>query len=454
VGENYDGNTVLLWRPARGIMPVIGPRPTFARAGVASYTDPVTGLLRLVPANTERHIAGKAGRALILDGGATNLQTFSHASASTAAWLVHAGAPVISWDATVPSAIDPEDSAWTNADYRKGAQKVEMAPADAVKPIVSIITATSSTRYAAHIYLRGRGKVTFQLFSGTVDPPGTLIASQQVTLVMNAYQRIVIVGTTGGADNKVSIRVTADEASVVWISAAQVETGHVATHYIETAVGTGSRSAETLTIPMKPPATGSLGFWFRFPAGSPIGAYSLFETNAGGLFSVRYNTATGSLEFYTDAASPLSAVVAIAANVWTHVAVTWDRSATPGQLARAIYASGLSIGSDSTTAWNKAWGAVIEVSRSTGGGAPHDIAYEEVRMDSVAWTPAQVLDQYERLTTDSWLHAHAMFAGRRFRPQAASYRYMENEPSFHDKLSVSIPLTQSDVEPDALVTAL
>lgn len=425
-GEDYDETTVFLWRGgtaderSTGLLPLIGPHPTYSRGSVGAYRDKWTGLWRVAASGAPRYYDGPngVGKSFDFSQGASNLVATFHPKSGSVLWTSLLGTPTISFDSGVSGCLHPDDTGWTST-FRSGTTRLEMASGDWCKFPTVTSGFTGGDILCYQVWLKGRGIVNLIARSGVGSPVGTSTTSNGHTLT-GEWQRIAWTHTTGGTHNQTDFFIEAAEDSVCWASATQIELGYVPTALVQRDGGSGAaRSADAISwsVPI-PKDFGTFSFWIYWPGDAEANYYRLFECASGaGLWAIRYSGANDRLEFHTSSSGALvSSGADLSADTWYHVEVTWQRG-NAGEMARAIYVNGTSTASDSTTSWDKNWSETFDFGRSGGVGAQgqHSIRIAEVRMDREAKSAAQIADAYARYTDEIWLANVIQAQGRHYR---------------------------------------
>jgi hypothetical protein len=449
--ENYDQNTVLLWRGSSGTMPLIGEEITFTRSGNATYQDPATGLWKAVDTDEARYATGKMDKAIFLNqANVSNILPRFHATSANVAW---AGTGLESFDTDVKPPLDPDEDYW-NVEVLKGTQRIELDDAEQSSSVTDG-DCSSSTEYTGHVLLRGVGKVDLNLMSG-VGSANVVTATTVVTLDTNTWTQYSVTGTTGGSDAKIALQLLANGNGqvVCWVSAAQIEAGAFATPYIQT-LGSppGTINADDIIFNLELPLPGTISFWWYYPEDTPVGYnYRLFEGTSAATFSIRYNEATDVVQFFTHSTGGqqlASGTAGFTRGNWYHIAVTYGHSSTvDGELDREIFINGVSSSSDSNSAWAKTWGNQFEFSK-TGATSGIGIRFQELRIDEGVLSAATILRIYNRFVETEWRQAHIAYAGRRYQITGTSEDWLD--VANPDKFRITARLAQSSIDPDAVV---
>lgn len=466
VGENYDENTVFLLHGG-GLLPFIGERSAFTRATQATYPDPDTGLLRAVASGDVRVVSGQAGRALLLEQAATNLFAYSAHATPSSFWTVSgSSSATLSWDTTVKGPYDPTDPYW-NAAHLDGVAKLAF-PAGGTYPSDPGIDAndaavSATTRIAGSIYVRGFGEIEIRLRTGVVSVNTT--KDTKTIQLTSEWQRVRLNGITGVGDTKADLQILGNEQGVCYFTGWQLEQSTLASALIQTAGSTATRNLDDQTFSQAIPVeSGSFGMWFYWPESSASGlTYTLIEaTGVSGSerFRLEYADAAGTWYFYQDTSTPglgagLATGTVITRGQWHHVAVTWkESSTTDGTMDRVLYVNGTALSwtlGGSSTGWEPFFGTGFNIAKSAGGSSESTNGFrlEELRIDRVAWSADQVMDQYNRLTSDDWLHVHRPHAGRKYRIADTRDRWLSN--AIPGKVIMNLALEEADREDDSVV---
>lgn len=450
VFENYDHDTLLLWKAQGGSSCMVGPSMSMARSGTASYVDADTGLLRVAAADTIRYEAGQANKAACVSKASTNLMPRSHPQSGSLGWAAQGTATIV-WDETVQGVLDPLDDNW-NAAARKGVARARIPTGGANHIDSSNFTVSSSTEYVASVWLKGRGVVRFTFRAGAGSPSST-IASGQVTLTRD-WARYEITGTTGVSDNTADMTIGvdsgSDDDSIVYVSGSQFETGDIATPLIETTGSSASRNAETLTCEQPIPADeGTLSFWMYWPGGDAATTYTILDaTGVSGSQRFRFQyLATTNLGLFVASSGGTSILPSFTGGLsgWEHIVLTWQKGTSDDMLATCYRAGSLVTSGDID--WEDGFGTGFQL----GDASSTNLRFQEVRIDNRAWTAEEVSQQYDRLTAEHWLAHHRSFSGRKFWVSAYDANWLDL--AVPGKKIARVDLTESDSDDDSLVYA-
>lgn len=483
VGENYDQHTIFLLRGG-GAEPMIGRLPTFSRSG--DYTgcgqDPVSGQIVPVESGEPRIFPGvqwesfdegsrqdrehvplvynHIGRSIaVCQGIVTNLMTNSTGvSDSSPGWSSSSGGSTVSFDEGVlsPVAQDPNFP----EGFGRGATRLEFySTSDACDTDEAVVS--GSTNYVVSLYTRGGDdSLIFYVKTGNGSAGtirSTLTQPSATYWKSGGWQRRVTTVTTGSSDNRLKIEavLATNNNAACYVAAAQVEANdeYQATAYIPTTSSTAARSAEVFTLNDEIPPIGTISFLF-YDNGNPSGGqFSLVEATTGTRFGIRYETTSGSqdIRFFTDSSGAL--VAAFPGNdtdiwEWWHIAVTWQPGSS-NTLAREVFINGASINSDTTSTYDYAWGPLKIFPDGASADLPRDFRIQELRMDGRVLSDQEILDQYERFTTDKWTHMMRNYAGRHFFVGGVSERW--RALSSPGTLLADVALVESSVHEDSLM---
>lgn len=455
VYENYDSHTVFLLRGSGGPFPFVGRPLLWTRTGVASYFDHHRQLYRHVQTGVPRvgH-AGKRQPSLVVSrANRTNLLTQSHGKSGTPGWLLQ-GVATTTWDPTMPPVLDPTDSDWEDGTTLGSVRcYIPQGAADGVWTTPAV-NAVGSVIHTAYAWIKGRGIVTVRLWNHTTS---AAVDTKQVTLT-DEWQQVVVSGTAVTANPHrihVLTNQSGDEEAFCWLSHAQFQTGEVATTAIKSAGSAGTYNADVATIQHPPPISGSFSFWVNPGSELAGGAsnYYFFDTD----------TITGWAIYATPGSNTITLETASAGNrattgthtltdeTWTHICVTWDRStATPDKLTTFLYVNGVQIATSTDRDWDL-WSVDTNGIRvgSSVNGVLWDWSFQEIRMDSRAWTAAEVQRQYDRIGEDMGNLHHIDHAGRRFLFDGSS-EVWSNE-AHPDRFTAIASLIESTREADSVV---
>ncbi|MDP6460201.1 MAG: hypothetical protein QGH59_00375, partial [Gemmatimonadota bacterium] len=263
--ENYGSQTEFLWRGGTvtdddGLLPVVGPYGTFARASTALREDVRTGLLTGVASGAPRYAAGKLGRAIALTEGRTSSTGRWLSDGSSHAFTTMNGTATLTFDTTVPPPLDPLDTTFSSGEL-SGTHRAlwtdDAAPVDTVATAAR--TASASTDYTASVWLKGRGTIYLEIVD---DIPTT--ANTLVTLT-SEWVRHSVTHTTDASATTARVRLTAytgaDVSSVAWLGPVSLEEGSAATADVPSQGSAVTREAETLSFAQPIPASsGTLAF--------------------------------------------------------------------------------------------------------------------------------------------------------------------------------------------------
>jgi hypothetical protein len=458
VAENYDENTLFLFHGG-GAAPMIGDFATFTRAGAnATYPHPRTGLLKEAAVNVPRIVAGKAGRALVLDATSVNL---CQNSGDYTEWSAIATAAVSS-DETIFGPFDPSDDYW-DSDHIGGVTKVDcQAASDGAHVADEVISA--ATWYTGSVYIKGFGDVAVHLRTG-VGSASNSRASDNINL-SPTWQRVTLTGASGGSDNRADLSIVASEKAAFYVWGWQIEAQRSATSLMQTSGSSSTRGAENMTFSQAIPVVeGTLSFWFYWPGPDDTGlTYTLVEaTGVTGTerFRLEYKDVDPTTHSYWWSMATAGAL-AIGDNItaplgagWHHIAMTWEEHAsTAGALHLKMYIDNSEMaflyGTEEQAAWSRFFGTGFTIGVAAAGQFPiNGIRLEDIRIDTVAWSAAQVTEQYERLTEDEWLHVHRAHAGRKYRITNLSESWLHT--SQPDKVVMSLELEEVDREDDSVI---
>lgn len=450
IAENYGARTRFLLRGG-GLMPLVGSRPVFTRAGTATYQDWRTGLWRSVAANEPRIADGVGGRSIVMDGGGTtNVLAQFHPKSGALGWSTGAGA-TLAFSTNDRGVLDPDDDHWGD-EYTEGVMTAEMgASGEWFSTSTATIPATGVT-WTGSVYLKGRGSVVV-----TIRTAGTIRGAAVVGLT-NDWQRVEVSGPAGGGDTTADIRIDSAEDQVYCVvSAAQIEAGFFATALVKTDGASASRSGETLQlVPGIPFGETTMGFWIRWPGGSGSNTYTLVSGGSAA-FQFRFwydETGSPDLAMTTVAGGSLTAAQTLVADTWYHLAFQIKRSGAANEVTREIWVNGSSIGSDTinvyapTTPYDDIYIGQNESQASE--LTLHDARFEEIRIDESPLDSDAIAAQYNRLNDDEWLHVHREFGGRYFLMGGLSRRWLDGGANV-DKIMPSVDLLEEDREDDAVV---
>lgn len=431
-GENYDLYTVYLSRLGRGtqFLPRIGRPGAYLRSpGVATYIDHETGLIRHVQDNVPRYGRGLRGPAIHIDGGSQNELTASAATSGTLFWSVAASA-LVAWDPNVIGPMDPTDTTWT-AGYLTGCIRIFFGPgtttADHAHTTDTPVGTYSNLYITASVWLKGRGTVNLRARDGSGSITHT--ANTVDVALTNTWTRYSVTGLCTSPSTVADIAIfSKGTQAVCWAWGWQIEKKLAPTALIQTSGAAAARAAETYTVATPVPAyEGTISFWIKWggdDGGLAATATNLFDgTGCTGneQFAIWYNQGASVLQFYTAAAGAdrfVQVSVDLQRDVWYHVAVTWTNSA--GLISRAIYVSSTAIGgtlsaTDTSADWYASFGTGFALAPTLAGMTHIASQYQELRIDSRAWSAAEVTEQYERGTAEIWKNNLTALLGRNFR---------------------------------------
>lgn len=445
IAENYRADTIFLLRGV-GLRPFIGPAPTFARASAGTYTDARSGRYRTVASNAHRPRAGLASRGIRLDNVAvTNLLPRFHPRSGQLAWTT-TGSATVTWDPSGVGILDPYDSGIDSA-FRSGVARAYVPTGDAIRSTVAAVTATFT--YSAQVWLHGRGVATVRIRSGA-GTPGTVIGTLATQTLSATPTLYTISGQAGAGHTAADIEILGVENSVVYVSAAQIELGATRTAIVPTDGAAATRASETLTYPIGIPADHGTVFLGWYTEGSTASATSnLIEgTGVSGseYFAIDYIRTSLQLRAWTQNSGALTYTVAPSAG-WHTVAFTWTRQ-TANEMLRTLYLDGLQVNADLTTSWKPNFGSGIQLGRIAAGGTNLNVGLEEVRIDRVARTAAEIAEMHARLTSPDWLALHREFGGRSFIITQATPGLLDESNT--DKVTARLQLLQSRAHDDSV----
>lgn len=450
--ENYDLDTLLLWRANGGLLPMLGPHPTFARSGVSSYRDRRTGLWRIVASGVPRYGRGRVGRAFEIDNEAiANLLPRFHPKSGTLGWTAGGGATA-TWTTTVKGVLDPDDAGWLQA-FRDGTMIVTSTAGGSAHTDDTAVSAFTGGEFlTGQVWIAaGRGQVTLDLRAGAGAASNVRGTSAPVTL--NAYAPTLITvtaATVGGGtpDTVADLRLNFIEEGLAYVSAVQLDFGHVPRALVQTDGAAASYGVETISwAEQMPMVAGTLSWMMWWPGDAGAGYYRFFETT-GSTFFTRYNAATSRLELGTGAANALTGNVDLQPNTFNHVAFSWGRDSA-NNMRRSISHQGVQLATDSAPVanWDMDWGTTFDFARVGGGGASptHAVRIEEVRLDRRALSAVEIADLNARLTMNAWLANHREHAGRLYRIVGNPQGWPD--PARPDRRIMNMELAEHGIEP-------
>lgn len=481
LAENYDQHTVFLLRGG-GIEPMIGRVPSFTRStGNSVQQDPTTGRLKLTPTYTPRvfpgfelgsqsdtgivdrqHIPLKynhIGRSIaVCTSAVTNLMTNSVGrSASALGWAVSAGGGTVSFEEELEGVLDPDEMDFPEG-ASNGVTRLEFqAASDAFDTDEAVVS--GSTVYQVSLWLKGQGGVVWYIKTGSGSASGitgALVPSGQTD--DGGWVQVVAEVTTGAGHDRLKIEgvMTLGTEGVYYVGPCQVEQNdeHQATVWIPTTSASATRGAESLTLndPIPPSGTISMLVYGNGINNISTSFYFLVGTTSGTRFGIRYDQANDQIDFLTTSTGALNCNIPsngpAKERTWFHVAATWGYSSAT-LLAREVFFNGVSIGSDTSSDFDYGWGP-LKIFPSVASQPPGlDWRVQELRMDRRVLADQEILDQYERYSTDKWTHMIQNYAGRQFRIGAISERW--KSPVNPGLLLADVTLVESSVHEHSVI---
>lgn len=478
VFENYGKETLISYRGGTAddgedaLLPVVGPHLTFTRSGVATYQDADTGLWRSVADGIPRFQYGPEvvtqsstyeyerlrdgrpaamGRAITVSRAATNLCPYFHADANNARWTGYLGGPTITWNADVAPPLDPSDSYWDG--YSDGCQQVYFSGASEAVQQTSLATISGSTRYTGQAWMKGRGSCILQLYTGTGSISGA-VASTAVTFTGDDWHRVVVTGVSTAGHNVASLVILSSEATVIHVSAIQIEVGPAPSAIIKTEGASATRNAESLTVSVLPPITEltlSGWYWHAGDDNSTDNHYFVKEVGKTD-FALRYTPGTNVFKFNTASAGALSSgTYDVPPSTWTHVSATMQRG-TAGTVARQLYVNGALSASDSaSTYWDYDWGNSYTLGVTSSSPASQETRLYDVRLDARVLTATEILDLYNRVADNTQRGTYMETGGRRFYFKKMPAKWTDRANP--DKLAIAASLYECGANRDALIVS-
>lgn len=465
VGENYGLRTQYLFRGA-GVAPFVGQYPTFSRTTSATYDDPRTGVVRAAPINVPRIVAGRAGRAMLLEQSSTNLVPISGTTTPSSEWTAFGAGSTLAFDTTVIGPIDPYDTYW-NAAHATGVAKLmlssSMTPLSSGCDLDDITITASAKDYTGSIWVKGRGLVRV-LLRGGVTVISTTLRQRDVQLTED-WQRIKLTGTSGATHNRLDLQFLGHEQGVCYFWGWQIEQQTQATAFIQTSGGATSRGGDVMpfTVPV-PVSEGTLSFAMYWQGNDvPSGSATYTILDAAGVtgserfrFEYTHSTPTATFLWYLSTSGTALSTTAASPMVnetWYHFALTWaEDPSNDGALVVALYREGALVATASNvTNWQPFFGTAF--SMGLGAGSSKSIGglrVEELRVDEYAMSATEVAALHGRLTQDAWLHVHRAHAGREYRISRIVDDWMHT--ALPDKAIADLELREVDRLEDAVVT--
>jgi hypothetical protein len=313
---------------------------TFTRSGAAYFINPVSGLVESAAENNPRYEAGKFGRGLLMEGGATNILTHSE-QFDNAAWTK----TNVTVNANTSEVLDPNDG-----------NTADKLTASAANGLVYQDTATAITTHDGifSIWLRALSQSTNNIKLYIEDDIGGELAYEVIT-VTSEWVRYDIDYDNGAASNPNNWRVKfiiVNNGDIIYAWGAQLEVGSPAitnrtfffpTSYIQTVAAAASSSLEdcywALDSNILDPNRGTISFWFKPSWAYDDGKiYVLFETVDAGNNSRLYITKHSDNKLYflimlADDTNYISVSIAadfLTQDDWNYITVTWDTSISNG----------------------------------------------------------------------------------------------------------------------------
>jgi hypothetical protein len=389
---------------------LIGGASSFARASIASYLGE-DGLIRAVASGYPRFEACKIGNGILLEPERINYFFPSHGDTGVTLWTSAAGSPAIAWDTNIAS----------NVYGKLGTVRLEMSSAtpDIVKTTISGLT--PATVYSCYIWARGSGTIILSVTGAT----GT-ITSGAKSLSM-AWQLIPVEGFIATGTSVDMQIMAASVGARLWLSAHQLEAGHVYTSYIPTTSAAATRLIDQWIVStVGNYAEGSIAFWLKFPriTSGADGTRILWYMNSNFYGKIdpdgmiTFSIASGVVVAVAQAMHRFVAGDAV------HLAFVWKHNYC------AIIANGIDLGSTSSNVRVSGADSIIYLYHST--NAPQTVI-DDFRYDDryVEWRLSQN-GLYGRYSNSWNLALCELTQGRKFRIKNPAFKEKEANPGYYD----------------------
>lgn len=430
------------------------------------------------------------GRAFVLGDTVTNMvEAFHPEVADDGTVSLHweaAGGATVALSQDVLSPLDPLGG-WDRK-FLRGVAKVELFGATgtnaAQTPSADYFAVTTGEKYTVQVWLRGKGYVTVAMQTGIAVPslafasytrylrPDKWIKVTMNTPAVPASHTIAMFKITpsGSATTEQEVFYIGPVACMRARGTVQIETHEEPIPCDGAATQVG---AEVLTTGDPLPKRGTLMFWMRWPPDGHDLWIGILKDSTGH-FALERSGASGSEEFnwYTIGGAggrALASNIPVPTNIpwetWVHVALAWDtdevHTGPPvefDRLRKRAWINGAKVLDELVAAANRydgAWGAVTWFPTNDTGpendwGYPYDARIQEVRLDSVVLSDAEVLAAYNRQVASDHEMLARELCGRYFEIEDAAETWLS--PVNRDKMRGDVRFFEVDFHEPSLVT--